>query len=610
MKHQITRLLTVGFFLLSISSFAQSVGIGTEEPNSNAILELVAPDNNQGLLVPRMTTSERNADSFTSNLSASDNGLMVYDEDENKFFFWITDQWVGLASGNIDPLPNQAGQNNKYLTTDGSNTLWSDLDFDNLTNVPADLSDGDDDTQLSDTDITALGYIKNANDADADASNEFQDLTISGNTLSLTNSSSAVDLSPFAGTNTDNQTLSLSGNNLSITGGNAIDISSINTNLTETDVDNFANNNGYLLSEVDGSTSNEIQNISTDGTAGDITLSSGSSLTLNVNDADSNPTNEDQTVSAGTGISVSQSGDDFEVTNSAPDQTVSLADGGNGNVTIGGTYPNLTIDVPNNLDNSITNEIELPTQTSQNGNFLTTDGTNPSWSSITQSQWNTSGTTINYATGNVGINEASPGARLDVVGTTELNGAVDVNSTLDVTGQLTVTNDVEIPATNAYTYASAKTKVASYHPTEFQVLNVAIAEEVLLTPLSVNLYVFFSGGSGGQAFATAPVKLPDNAVITQVDAWVVDNDAAEFVRVELTRNQIGLSTFNQNMSVVQTDAVTQSTVVTQLTDNTIFNGTIDNSTYAYFLRFTSSDSDGSELQLHGIKITYTVSQAD
>jgi len=46
------------------------------------------------------------------------------------------------------------------------------------------------------------------------------------------------------------------------------------------------------------------------------------------------------------------------MTNTAPDQAVVLSDGGIGNVSIGGTYPNYTIEVPDNIDNDTTNEIQ------------------------------------------------------------------------------------------------------------------------------------------------------------------------------------------------------------------------------------------------------------
>ncbi|WP_437439888.1 beta strand repeat-containing protein, partial [Eudoraea algarum] len=99
-----------------------------------------------------------------------------------------------------------------------------------------------------------------------------------------------------------------------------------------------------------------------DGGSGNVTIGGTyPNLTVDVpslNDADSDPLNENQTVSAGTGITVNQVAQDFEVVNTAPDQIVSLADGGSGNVTIGGTYPNLTVDVPslNDADSDPLNE--------------------------------------------------------------------------------------------------------------------------------------------------------------------------------------------------------------------------------------------------------------
>ena len=50
-----------------------------------------------------------------------------------------------------------------------------------------------------------------------------QDLTLSDNTLSLSNDATPVDLAPYLD-NTDNQTLQLSGNILSIAGGNRVDL--------------------------------------------------------------------------------------------------------------------------------------------------------------------------------------------------------------------------------------------------------------------------------------------------------------------------------------------------------------------------------------------------
>ncbi|MEM6642526.1 MAG: hypothetical protein AAF616_06075, partial [Bacteroidota bacterium] len=73
-----------------------SVGINTTNPNDRAVLELVSPGNDQGFLVPRLSTIERLAMSQAAEnpLSNEDNGLMVYDRDQGTFYFWRNGQWV------------------------------------------------------------------------------------------------------------------------------------------------------------------------------------------------------------------------------------------------------------------------------------------------------------------------------------------------------------------------------------------------------------------------------------------------------------------------------------------------------------------------------------
>ena len=69
-----------------------------------------------------------------------------------------------------------SGTTTKTLTLGRSN---------GLSNITASFTDLD--THLSDADITAMGYIKNANDADHDPNNELQNLTLSGTQLSISN---------------------------------------------------------------------------------------------------------------------------------------------------------------------------------------------------------------------------------------------------------------------------------------------------------------------------------------------------------------------------------------------------------------------------------------
>ena len=58
------------------------------------------------------------------------------------------------------------------------------------------------------------------------------------------------------------------------------------------------------------------------------------------------------------------------------------------------------------------------------GQALVSNGASaPSWSSITSSQWVTSGANIYYTAGNVGVGTTSPGSALDVKGTLRLSGS-------------------------------------------------------------------------------------------------------------------------------------------------------------------------------------------
>ncbi|MEQ8469697.1 MAG: hypothetical protein RIC35_00850 [Marinoscillum sp.] len=93
--------------VVSISHFVnaqKSMGVGTTTPNQNAVLHLVSPTGDQGLLIPSYTTAERTAVSFTENLSDTDNGLLVFDREEGSFYFWYTDQWMTVSGAQGDML--------------------------------------------------------------------------------------------------------------------------------------------------------------------------------------------------------------------------------------------------------------------------------------------------------------------------------------------------------------------------------------------------------------------------------------------------------------------------------------------------------------------------
>lgn len=84
--------------LLCYKAFSQ-VGINTDVPNSRAVLDLHSPTNDQGLLVPRLSTMQRNAQAFISRLSAAENGLLIFDTDEQLFYYWMHPAWRAVDTG-------------------------------------------------------------------------------------------------------------------------------------------------------------------------------------------------------------------------------------------------------------------------------------------------------------------------------------------------------------------------------------------------------------------------------------------------------------------------------------------------------------------------------
>ena len=83
--------------LVATAGLAQnSVGIGTATPNPRAVLDLVAaPAAPQGVLMPRLSSAGRQT--LGSTLTPGENGLLVFDAEEKKFYYWRDTQWVESA---------------------------------------------------------------------------------------------------------------------------------------------------------------------------------------------------------------------------------------------------------------------------------------------------------------------------------------------------------------------------------------------------------------------------------------------------------------------------------------------------------------------------------
>ncbi|CAZ94705.1 beta strand repeat-containing protein [Zobellia galactanivorans] len=349
----------------------------------------------------------------TNNTSATDIDLSAYtNTDTQDLSIDATGKTISLVDGGsvtVDTDDADSDPNNEIQDA-AEVALGTPFDVDgdsvNETNVQEALEDlaanSSDDQQIGSAVATANETVSinlerggsttiNIQDADADATNEIQDAAevalgtpfdVDGDSVNETNVQEALE--DLAANSSDDQTLSTDGNpgNVSISEGNAI-------NLNVDDADADATNEIQDAAEValgtpfdvDGDSVNETNvqealedlaaNSSDDQQIGSavatanetvsINLERGGSTTINIQDADADPNNENQTVSSGTGITVNQSGQNFEVVNAAPDQTVTITDGGSGNVVVSGTYPDLIVDVPSldDADADPTNELTL-----------------------------------------------------------------------------------------------------------------------------------------------------------------------------------------------------------------------------------------------------------
>ncbi|PCJ64375.1 MAG: hypothetical protein COA58_13560 [Bacteroidetes bacterium] len=167
-------------------------------------------------------------------------------------------------------------------------------------------------------------------DADADATNELQTLSLSGTSLTLSDGGGSVTL-PSGGADADAdptneiQTLSLSGTSLTLSdGGGSVTLPSGSadadadpTNEIQTisktgNIVTLSNSGGtFTVDDADANATNEIQIMSKSGTL--VSLSSGGgSFTDAVDDADADATNEIQTISkSGSTVTLSNSGGTF-----------------------------------------------------------------------------------------------------------------------------------------------------------------------------------------------------------------------------------------------------------------------------------------------------------
>jgi microcystin-dependent protein len=147
------RVIITALIVCSVTSLCLGqVGINNPNPDPSAALDLTAVD--KGLLIPRLTTAQREA------ISSPGRSLLVFDSTDGKFYFYDGGQWyalnelvriagsndVSLPSGNLSIGGNitssgslssgslsVSGFANNALVPSGSIVMWSGL----ITTIPS-----------------------------------------------------------------------------------------------------------------------------------------------------------------------------------------------------------------------------------------------------------------------------------------------------------------------------------------------------------------------------------------------------------------------------------------------------------------------------------------
>ncbi|MCB0755713.1 MAG: hypothetical protein H6602_03500 [Flavobacteriales bacterium] len=180
---------------------------------------------------------------------------------------------------------------------------------------------------------------------------------------------------------------------------------------------------------------------------------------------------------------------------------------------------------------------------------------------------------------NVGIGTTSPSEKLDVDGNSEVTGD--------------------------YTYATAKTHYQSFSWNSF-ISVFPQSYQFGQSSTSIVRYGEFVTGSAGLGYAVAPLNLPDEAIVTEIRAWIWDNDSSSPVRVRFYSQPLGSETASL-ISTIESATATAISSVQELSSSST--ATIDNESNSYFLRFTGAQGS-NDTRLYAVRVTYTVNQAD
>ncbi|MFN6037520.1 MAG: beta strand repeat-containing protein, partial [Bacteroidota bacterium] len=189
------------------------------------------------------------------------------------------------------------------------------------------------------------------------------------------------------------------------------------------------------------------------------------------------------------------------------------------------------------------------------------------------------------------------------------NGAVGIGTTsAPATAKLKVEGDVEIPATNEYTYSAAKTKYFNVSPATFSLYNISTSSPGIKNmSLTAGNAIWINGGTlGTNAYFNAPIFLPEGAFVNNLELYVWDNDATYDANAVLYRVTGGSSTATTICTT--TNSVGASAAVQTVSG--IGGSTVGPSDLFYIRVRTVEEAATNNLRIYGARVTYTITKSD
>jgi hypothetical protein len=511
-------------------------------PSMQASAELEIFSTTKGILIPRMTLAQRDA------ITSPATGLQIYNTDSNVFQYYNGSSWTNVGGTGVTDLTFSGSSSPVTLNS----STGSDVTFVAGTNVSLSQSSNQLTINSSEVDGSVtnegtLGVSAGATNTSVITSNTSgaTGVTIQASTgLSISETTSSNGGTIVLTNSSPDQTVSLTGAGISsVTGtypnftitSTEVDGSTTNelqTLSTATNTVTLSNSGGSFTiagagintvgtvgstitvtgTEVDGSTTNEIQNLSLSGQS--LGISSGTGVTLPVV----------WVQSGNSGISVSNTAGTFFVSNNAPNVTT--------NLTFSNNSSPVTLNSSDGTDVTFTAGTNV--NFSQDGNNLTINSTEVDGSvsnegvlGVAVGQTNSSIITSNSSTA-VGV-ELQVSTGLSISESTATNGGTitltntgDTNPSDDITGS-GATNYIPIfTGTNSVSFSSiyetgSNVGIGSITPTSRLVIRGAgstNATSALRVNNSLDSTLLFIRNDGAVGFGTSNVNPISGATVT------------------------------------------------------------------------------------------------